>query len=375
MDCTFTPSRCHVDLAALRRNFARLGEAASLMPVIKSDAYGHGLLPVASTLAAAGARRFAVGTVSEGVALRQIGLNQQILPLLGALSPEDWHHAGRCHLTLPLENEDDLRMAAQLTDGGSRLQVAIKCDTGMGRLGFARQDLPAVLETLRARPGLEPVLALSHLACADSPEEQAYTQAQAECFAAMSASLRAAFPAMERSLCNSAGTLGLSAYHYEACRVGLALYGGDPFGAQCPAAAMPELEWVMSVSAPVIRVRRLKTGQSLSYGRIFTAPRDMSVAVLAAGYATGVPRALSNNMDVLLDGRRVPQVGRICMSMLMVDVSSLPAVQAGDVAWILGGPTATGQRAVTAQELADDLDTIPYEILCRLGSENPRIYY
>lgn len=376
MGCLFTPSRCHIDLSALKRNFTRLGEADKLMPVIKSDAYGHGLLPVARALDEAGARRFAVGTVAEGVALRQSGLQQEILPLMGLISPEDWHFASRYDLLVMVENFDDLQLAAQMAETGSKLRLAIKCETGMGRLGFTAEELPFVLETLRRHTYLQTVMVLSHLACADMPEETAYTLAQTERFNAMCQSLRAAFPTIERSLNNSAGTLALPQYNYEANRAGLAIYGGNPFASANYdlSSTGQDLEWVMSVTAPILRIRKLKAGQSLSYGRIFTAPQDMTIAVVAAGYATGVARALSNRMELLINGKRVPQVGRICMSMLMADVSSLPAVKAGDVAWILGGIPASGQRPVTVQEMAQELDTIPYEILCRMGSANPRIY-
>ncbi|MFR8276704.1 MAG: alanine racemase, partial [Desulfovibrio fairfieldensis] len=201
-----------------------------------------------------------------------------------------------------------------------------------------------------------------------------YTQAQAERFASMCAVLREAFPDIARSLGNSAGALGLPESRYEACRPGLALYGGNPFAGTAWETRGTGLEWVMSVSSPVLQVRQLKAGQSVSYGRIFTAPQAMTVAVVAAGYATGFARALSNRIDLLINGRRVPQVGRVCMSMLMADVSSLPDVRTGDTAWILGGPAAPGQRPVSAQEMADELGTIPYEILCLMGSTNPRVY-
>lgn len=378
MHCTYTPSRCHVNTAALKRNFVRLGDAVSLMPVVKSDAYGHGLLPVARALAEVGARRFAVGTVSEGIALRQAGLVQQIVPLMGVMEAEEWRQASQYSLTVPLENGDDLTCAAQLADTGLSLRVAVKCETGMGRLGFCAEELPLLLETLRSRPGLEPELVLSHLACADQPDEAVYTQAQAECFEGMWRALRDVWPGIERSLNNSAGTLALPQYRYEICRVGLAIYGGNPFAGLTPqdtaAYRAQQLEWVMSVSAPVLRVRQLKAGQSLSYGRIFTASHDITVAVVAAGYATGVARALSNLMELIIHGRRVRQIGRICMSMLMVDVSNLPQVRAGDLAWILGGSAAAGYSPVTAQEMADTLGTIPYEILCQMGMSNPRVY-
>ena len=372
--CAFTPSRCHIDLAALRRNFARLGEPGSIMPVVKSDAYGHGQQAVARALDGAGARRFAVGTVCEGVALREAGLGQTIVPLMGAISREDWQAAAAHDLTPLLTDFEDIEKAAACCPADRPFRVALKCETGMNRLGFSAEELPAALESLRRFPRLAPVLALSHLACADMPGETAYTQAQAERFASMCAVLREAFPDIARSLGNSAGALGLPESRYEACRPGLALYGGNPFAGTAWETRGTGLEWVMSVSSPVLQVRQLKAGQSVSYGRIFTAPQAMTVAVVAAGYATGFARALSNRIDLLINGRRVPQVGRVCMSMLMADVSSLPDVRTGDTAWILGGPAAPGQRPVSAQEMADELGTIPYEILCLMGSTNPRVY-
>ncbi|BAV92576.1 alanine racemase [Candidatus Desulfovibrio trichonymphae] len=373
-ECTFTPSMCHIDLPALQRNFARLGKSAALMPVIKSDAYGHGLLPVARSLADVGARRFAVGTVSEGAALREAGLTQEIVPLLGGVNAEDWHRAAAHSLVPLLADREDLEKADFCCRPDKTLRVALKCETGMARLGFTAEDIPAVLEFLRARPHLAPALVLSHLACADRPLDLAYTHAQTERFTAVCDSLRVAFPDMERSLANSAGLLGLPETRFEVSRPGIALYGGNPFAGTALENCGASLEWVMSVSAPVLCVQRVKAGQSVSYGRIFTTPADMTIAVIAAGYATGLDRRLSNSMDVLIGGRRVPQVGRICMGLLMADVSSLPETRRGDEAWLIGGPVAHGQRAVTAREMADELDTISYEILCRMGAMNPRTY-
>ncbi|MDR0816985.1 MAG: alanine racemase [Desulfovibrio sp.] len=373
-ECTFTPSRCHIDLTALQRNFARLGKSATLMPVIKSDAYGHGLLPVARALADVGARRFAVGTVSEGAALREAGLTQEIVPLLSGMNAEDWHRATAHSLIPLLADREDLEKADFCCRPDKTLRVALKCETGMARLGFTAEDIPAVLEFLRARPYLAPTLVLSHLACADRPRDLAYTHAQTERFTAVCDSLRVAFPDMERSLANSAGLLGLPETRFEVSRPGIALYGGNPFAGTVLENCGVGLEWVMSVSAPVLCVQRVKAGQSVSYGRIFTTPADMTIAVIAAGYATGLDRGLSNSMDVLIGGRRIPQVGHICMGLLMADVSSLPEVRRGDEAWLIGGPVAPGQRAVTAREMADELDTISYEILCRMGAMNPRTY-
>ena len=376
MPCTFTPAFCRIDLAALRRNFRRLGDPAELMPVIKSDAYGHGLLPVAAALADAGARRFAVGTASEGIALRRAGFGQEIVPLMGCLTAEEWRAAAASGLTLLIAGFDDIEAAAgAATASGARsVPVALKCDTGMGRLGFTPEDAPALAERLRAHPVLAPRFALSHLSSVDMPEEDAYTAMQVERFGRFFAGLAAAFPGLLPSLGNSAATVGPARAESGICRPGLALYGGNPFAGTSREALGQDLEWAMSVAAPILAVHPLRAGESVSYGRLFTAPRDMLVAVAAAGYATGYARALSGRVSLLVGGRRVPQVGRVCMSMLMLDVSDVPDTAPGDLAWVLGGPAEPGETPVDAQELAQLLDTIPYEILCLMGGLNPRVY-
>ena len=375
-DCTFSPSLCHIDLGAIRRNFGRMGKAGGLMPVIKSDAYGHGLVHVARALSEVGARRFAVGTVSEGMALRDAGLRQTIVPLLGALSDVDWQGAVMQGLTPVVGNFDQLERAAAHCHAGRTLRIAIKCETGMGRLGFSEEELPQVIDKIRSVQGLEPVLAISHLSCADVPEQEAYTAEQAHRFAAMTDALRQAFPEMERSLANTAGTIALPEAHYEVCRPGISLYGGNPFTGTAweQKGAKLGLEWAMSVSAPVIEVRRLKAGQSVSYGRLFTAEKPSVVAVVAIGYATAFNRSLSNRTAMLINGRRAAQVGRVCMGMIMADVTDLPPVRVGDTAWLMGGPAEQGQKPITPQDIADALGTISYEVLCLFGGMNPRVY-
>ena len=220
MSCTFTPSRCHIRLGALVRNFSRMGRPDRLMPVIKSDAYGHGMTEVAHALDAAGARHFAVGTVAEGICLRQDGLAQTILPLLGCQNDEDWQQASACGLTPLITGFEALEKAAALSSPADPWGVAIKLDTGMSRLGFSAEDIPALLERLRACPGLKPTLAVSHFPCADMPEKEDFTRRQLEKFTAMTDSLRAAYPALKRSLANSAGTMGWPESRFELCRPG-----------------------------------------------------------------------------------------------------------------------------------------------------------
>ena len=366
----FSPSLCHIDLGAIQRNFARLGQATAMMPVIKADAYGHGLLPVAQALAHCGAVRFAVGTVDEGLALRAAGLRQQIVLLLGARDAQEWQAAAAHNLTPLAGSFADLHLAR----AAAQVSIAIKCETGMGRLGFNAKEMPHLLDVLRQSPQISPTLVLSHLSSADMPDEEAYTQAQIRQFAYMANALRSVFPELPRSLANSAATLRLPETHYEICRPGIALYGGNPLAGTLWEEKGHSLEWAMSVSAPVLALRHLSVGESVSYGRAFKATRPTRLAVVGSGYATGFARALSNHAEVLVNGFRAPQVGRVCMGMLMVDVTDAGAVQPGDNVWLMGGAAAPGQQAVSAQELASRLTTIPYEILCLMGATNRRVY-
>ncbi len=376
MTCIFTPSACHIDLPALQRNFARCGDPARLLPVIKSDAYGHGMLPVARALDRVGARRFAVGTVSEGIALRDEGYRQLIVPLMGAMCANEWAQSADAGLTPVLTCFEDLHNATEVLPAGTgkTLTVALKLDTGMGRLGFEERDIPVLVRALDALPHIRPVLAISHMPSADDPEDAAFSLAQVERFRRCCEPLRQRWPDLQRSLANTAATLGLPQAHFEVCRPGFALYGGNPFAGGPWEARGAALEWVMSVSAPVMQVRELRAGQSISYGRTFTATHDMTVAVIACGYATAYPRALSNRADVLLHGRRARVVGRVCMSMMMADVSHIPDVKRGDSAWLVGGEAADGQTPVTVEELARLADILPYELPCLLGEVNQRLY-
>ena len=359
MPCTFTPAFCRIDLAALRRNFRRLGPPEELMPVIKSDAYGHGLLPVARALADAGAVRFAVGTASEGLALRRAGFGQEIVPLMGCLTAEDWRMAVAGGLTPLIAAPSDIEAAAAAARacGASILPVAIKCDSGMGRLGFTPDEAANLAERLRAHPGLAPRIALSHLSSVDMPGEDDYTDMQVRRFASFLEGLRDMFPGIAPSLGNSAATTGPARALCGICRPGLALYGGNAFAGTSREHLGEDLEWAMSVAAPILAVHPLRAGESLSYGRIFTAPRDMRVAVVAAGYATGFARALSGRASLLVGGRRAPQVGRVCMSMLMLDVSGHPDTAPGDLAWVLGGP-ARSPGAVSGRSLTSSINML-----------------
>lgn len=372
MITNFTPSLCHINLDALKRNFMRLGLPNQLMPVIKADAYGHGLLQAAGTLENAGAVQVAVGIVNEGVQLRINGFKPAIYCLMGCLSDEDWQNALQNNIVPVIGNFEDLKKASALA---SKFKIAIKCNTGMNRLGFSLNELSDLIEYLESNSSLIPDILISHLACADMPEQDDFTQKQADEFAIFYNALYSKFPALKKSLYNSAATLLEKDKNSGIKRPGIAIYGGNPLAGNGQFPHDKKLEWVMSISAPVLQTRSLKCGQSISYGRIFTAKKDMIIAIIGIGYAAGLNRSLSNKISMLINGKRARQIGRICMGMTMADISAIPETKAGDRAWILGGSAIAGEKPVDAQEMADILNTIPYEILCIMGSLNPRVYH
>ncbi|MDR1856262.1 MAG: alanine racemase [Desulfovibrio sp.] len=373
-DPVFAPGGCIIDLGAIVWNFARLGEPERLMPVIKSDAYGHGLVPVARALEKAGAKRFAVGTVNEAQTLREAGVGGDIHLLLNAMTPESWRIAAASRIVPLIATADNLRQAAECLPEDGSFPVTLKWETGMGRLGFEPEEVPDVVDFLRAHRALNPVLALSHLSCADDPDQQEYSRGQIARFTEITRALREAFPGLKRSLANSAATLGMPESHFDICRPGISLYGDNPLVGTVRENMGRGLVWAMSVWTPILQVRNMPPGRSVSYGRLHTTQHPEKVAVLAAGYATGIDRSLTNRMEVLIRGRRAPQVGRVCMGMFMVDVSGIPGVREGDKAWILGGEAEPGHSPVNPREMAGKLGTISYEVLCRMGAANARSY-
>ncbi|WP_460030566.1 alanine racemase [Megalodesulfovibrio paquesii] len=353
-----------VDLKAVRANFKRMQSLGrGCMAVIKADAYGHGLLEVARGLSLDGVRMYAVGAVSEGVRLREAGLPGRILSLLG---PQDMREAkavaGQNLLPL-IYRLDQLQMLAEATAGRPQ-QIAIKLDTGMRRLGFTADELPALLDQLRKTRNLEPVLAMSHLATADEPESEPFVREQAARFQECRALFERRGLNLEYSLVNSAGLMAYPDLHFDLQRPGISLYGVNPFQGTAWADKGRGLQPTMTASAPVLQVHPLRKGEAISYGRTFTAEEDLTVAIVAMGYADGVSRGLSNKSYVCLHGQRARILGRVCMQLTAVDVTRIPQTQPGDAAWILGG---SGAGAITANDLAGWWDTIPYEVFCLLG--------
>ncbi|MCL1985932.1 MAG: alanine racemase [Betaproteobacteria bacterium] len=370
-----SPCRIRIHLDRIQRNFKYIGQAERLIAVVKSDAYGHGLLPVAKALAQCGARFFAVGTVSEALFLRSEGFGNAAdggafcLALLGAPTPEEMARAAAADVVPLVHDQHSLELAAAHGNPERPLRIAVKWNTGMTRLGFVPEEAPEVIERLSSLPGLRPVLCLSHLAAADAPEQDAYTNQQIQTFDALVRQMRR-FPGLRATLANSAAALGHPSAAFDMARPGIALYGGNPFHGTQRETIGAALECAMDAGAPILQVRHIRGGESVSYGRTFTAPHAMRIGIVGIGYADGYARAFSNRGQLMLRGKRVAVLGRVCMGMLCIDLSEVPNAQAGDTAWILGGPDP---NAVTIHELADAWGTISYEVFCLLG-RNTRGY-
>lgn len=374
MPISYNKIDVHIDLAALQDNWRLLNRRGGhAMAVVKSDAYGHGLVETSRALAEVGATTFAVGTVEEAVQLRTSGAIDQDMRVIALLGPVDgWEYEALGeHGIIPfIGNFEQLGRMSQAARGSAPpLPLCLKFDTGMARLGFTREDIPTLLDALKNASGLAPVMLASHLATGDDPAKADYAAEQAEEFQTVQSDLAAAGLQLEATLANSGAILAHPDLHFDTQRAGIALYGMNPFAKTAWEEKGQGLKQAMQVSAPVLEVHTLKKGRSVSYGQTYTAEKDMRVAIIGAGYADLWSRGLSNAGAVCIHGVRAPIVGRVCMQMTAVDLTPLDEAgagraQVGDRAWLLGGE---GRGFITADELAAWWKTITYEVFCLLG--------
>ena len=370
-----------VNLAALRRNTAafkrRLERGVQMMCVVKADAYGHGAVPCAKTMHAAGASQFAVATVSEGVALRESGIGWPILILS--------EPPASCVRTLV---EYDLMPAVYTADfalalgeaaasAGRVARYHLALDTGMTRIGVRREDAVELRRTIDFHRGLECAGTFTHFATADMLDDWDFAL-QLNRFTETIEALRGAGLDTGLVHCdNTPGTILHPECHFDMCRVGVGLYGLHPAETTYD---QIDLEPVMSVRGRVVRVIYPNVGDGVGYGLTWRVPRkNIQVATVPIGYADGLARELSNQMDVLVDGTRCRQVGNICMDQFMfaVDVNTTRSyrptrpIEYGDVVTILG---ADGKERITAEEMAGLRNTINYEVVCDFGMRLEKIY-
>ncbi|MDD3311361.1 alanine racemase [Pseudodesulfovibrio sp.] len=367
--------RVRVTLDNLRHNY-RVFTAVHphVIPVIKSDAYGHGLAEVARVLEAEGADTFGVGFVSEAADLRRSGCKARILALLGPVDDADYASLWSHDVLAFIGRFDQLERLAEEAQGRGPLDIALKFDTGMRRLGFSPDQVDGVVKFLKAHPAVRPVMASSHLARADEPGREADVALQGRRFEQAVDGLKAAGFDVEACLANTAGALAHEAVRHDSMRLGIGLYGCNPLHGTPLERLGAGLRPAMEVSAPILQVRELKAGEGISYGWTHVAEHDSVVAIVGAGYADAYSRTLSNKGFMNVKGRLSPIVGRVCMQMTAIDVTDAlgqgAVVRPGDEAWLLGGP-APG--TISPEDLAGWWGSITYEPFCLLGM-NPREY-
>jgi alanine racemase len=361
-----------IDLAALEHNYRQLRRLCDpqvkMLAVIKADAYGHGLLPVARKLAAAGADYLGVGSLDEGMMLRRADINLPVLLLLGIL-PEEAEQAVAADLEVALFRLDVAQaLATAATRQGKKARVHLKVDTGMGRLGVLPEEVLPFLAGLKKLRHLEVMGLISHLAVADL-EDKTYTYKQLQEFTSLvDAARQAGWKLPLTHISNSAALWELPEAHLGLVRPGLMLYGSSPSPDRPPPV---DLKPVMSFAAQILQVKRLPPGSSISYGCTYTTPDWCDLAVLPVGYCNGYSRLFSNRGQVLIHGRRAPIRGRVCMNLTMADITGIPGVKPGERAVLLGQDQA---QVLPAEELAEWAQTISYEIYCVLGTANLRRY-
>ena len=364
-----SPVKVRVHLDNLKHNYALLRKTCStaVMPVLKADAYGHGLMPCARATLEAGAEVIAVGIIPEGIFMRKEGISCPLLSLFGPLNADEADQAAMYDLISLTATPEQLKMLASRATLANPAKVALKFDTGMARLGFTKDDLPELLAALRGMPNVRPVMAMSHFAVADEDSGVSFTGEQIALFKDIAAALRKNYPDIKTSLANSSGALAFPEARLDIVRAGISLYGNNPFQGTDRETLGKGLKLVMEISTSLVQVHALRQGQSISYGRTFTADRDMTVGIAACGYANGYSRKLSNRAAMVVRGRRAPVAGRVCMQLTALDLSHIPEAKAGDTVYILGGPEAC---AVADWELAAWQESIPHEVFCCMGDLN-----
>lgn len=322
-----------------------------MFAVIKANAYGHGLLRAARTMDVAAG--FALVELDAAVRLRETGFRQRIMLLEGFFDARELPVLVEHRLAAVVHSRDQLQMLSELP-AGARLDVMLKINTGMNRLGFAPTDCASAIQALRASPGVGTITLLTHFADADDARGVAW---QMEAFERV-----ARGTALPRSLANSAAILRYPETHFDWVRPGIMLYGCSPFAGII--AAELELKPAMTLASELIAIQQLRRGDVVGYGGFFTADRDMRIGVVACGYADGYPRHAPNGTPVVVEDQLTGTVGRVSMDMLCVDLSGLPDARVGSRVVLWGEDNPIERVAAAA-------GTVGYELMCALAARVP----
>ena len=359
-----------INIAALRHNIRQvrqhIGPGRRMLFVVKSDGYGHGAVEVVRAALAEGVESFGVATLAEGLALRRAGISEEIVLLQPSLDFE-LNEVVSANLQPSLSDYDTARRLSELAFGRP-VYVQVEINTGMNRMGFCPDKALADIPRIARLPGIHLAGAFTHFR-PTAPAAVNEIRQMLKVFSSVIDELGARgihFPHVHTA--SSHSILHCPESYFDTVRPGLLLYGG--YNGNLPPEG-PQTEPVMACRCRVLHVRQVTQGEWIHYGEVFQAPHDMTVAIIAAGYGAGYPRSLSNIGAVLIAGRRARICGAVGMDMTIVDISAHPPVLPGDVVTLVG---ADGAEEITGTELAKKTGTIPYEILCRLGRNLPRVF-
>jgi alanine racemase len=369
------PTVARVDLDVLKANYRAIIEHLSrerpqsppgVVAVVKANAYGHGAAQVGRALEEAGADLLACADIEEGAALRAAGVRADIL-IFGALSVSDLDGLFDCRLTPTISSPGAARaVQAAAARHKQRVRYHLKIDTGMNRLGFRFDNLRRTLPELLRSENLDLDAVFTHFATADDPASPLFDEQRLR-FDRVLADLAAlgARPRF-RHAANSAAVVRDQRVWFDRVRPGLLLYGIVPPPLQSTIALAP----VMTLTSKVTAVKGMRTGEVTGYGARFTAKKPTTIAIVPAGYADGLDLRLAGRGAVLIRGRRAPIIGSVCMDMIMIDVTGLDASPGDEVVFI----GRQGADTIGAREMADTIGSIPWEIVCRIGTRIERVY-
>lgn len=367
-----SPSKAIIDLQAYAHNVATVqalcGNACGVMAIVKANAYGHGAAPLARAAIACGARMLGVATVDEGIELRKAGIESPILVLFQPAA-DALPAVVEYRLTLMIADVGIAEALGTLAQRANRV-VPVHCivDTGMGRQGFDLERAAIDIQYLTRISHIDIEGIATHFPVADRVDDT-FTLEQIRSFKQLLRTLeREGIPFDLAHAANSPAIVNHPGSHFDLVRPGLMTYGVWPSESPMPQDMLkPVLRW----ETRVVQVRELEPGSNVGYGRTYTAPSRMKAAILPVGYADGYKHSLANKADVLIRGQRCRVCGSVCMDQIVVDATLVPEIHAGDAAVLIG---SDGQDQITAAELAQLANTIPYEILTGIGHRVPRTY-
>jgi alanine racemase len=367
------PTYAEIDLNAIKQNVINLKNnipgSAALCAVIKADAYGHGSLQTAYAALRGGASWLALAIPEECIPLREAGIRVPLL-VLGGISAEEAELSVAYGLEQCAYTEETVRaLDAEGRRQGKRARIHIKVDTGMGRIGLrTAEELKNLLQCLKKCPNVTVSGLFTHFSVSDIVDKT-YTLEQNRKFREFIQAVKAAGYDPVIHAANSAATIEMPELAYDMVRPGIAIYGLAPSGeVDC---TRVDLKPAMRIVSHITHVKTVPAGESVSYGRTYTTDRETVIATVPIGYGDGFRRPLSNRGAMLIGGERAPIIGRVCMDQTMVDITHIPDVKTGDEAVIIG---RQGAEEISADEMADLLDTINYEVVLSFLPRVERIY-